>query len=343
MRDLMISPVPAIAPSQAAGEAMARPLFSVMVPVYNSTEFMAETLTSVLAQDPGPEAMQIDVLDNCSTRGAPDRIVAALGAGRIGYHRRSNNIGAIENFNECIRRARGEWVHILHADDAVRPGFYQRARDVIAANPEVSVIAFRTTYIDPRGICTGFSELEAAEPMVLPPDFAWRQLTAQRFQFVALLVRRAAYEELGGFRRELPHCADWDMWSRLALAKRIFFEPQPLACYRQHPGADSAAVFRTGANVREERLAIRMAARAYVPAEQALGLERQAMRQAAARAARRAHGFIRDGEWRAAWRQIGEALQCCPAPGMVARLTYQVGLAMMIRAGVWFAADSGAT
>jgi GT2 family glycosyltransferase len=234
-----------------AGDAP-RPLISVMIPVYNSTEYLRETLASVMCQDLGPCDMEIEVLDNCSTRGRPEEIVAEVGQGRIGFHRHEANIGAIGNFNSCVRRARGEWVHILHADDTVAPGFYARARRVVASHTSIGAVAFRVTYIDDFGKSIGLSELEAATASVLPREFTWRQLTAQRFQFVGLVVKRAAYEELGAFRPELPHCADWDMWNRLVVAKQIYYEPEPLARYRLHSGSDSSQVFITAENVRDE-------------------------------------------------------------------------------------------
>lgn len=319
----VIGPAPAGAP---------RPLFSVMVPVYNSTEFMGETLASVLCQDLGPEEMQIEVLDNCSTKGDPDKIVEAIGGGRIHFHRQPTNIGAIENFNSCIRRARGEWVHILHADDTVGPGFYLRAKQAIAANPTISAVAFRVTYINEHGKPIGLSELEAPQPSILSDRFVWRQLTAQRFQCVGMIVKRSAYEELGGFRLGFPHCTDWDMWNRLVLAKQIFYDPEPLACFRQHPGADSSNVFKSGDNVRDERRLIQLSARIHVSQNESQRLVNEAMKLAAFRAAFRARQFIRRGEWGAARRQIDQALHCCAAPSVIARLTYHVSFACVVRA-----------
>ena len=41
-----------------------RPRWSVMIPTYNCAALLRQTLESVLAQDPGPEVMQIEVIDD---------------------------------------------------------------------------------------------------------------------------------------------------------------------------------------------------------------------------------------------------------------------------------------
>jgi cellulose synthase/poly-beta-1,6-N-acetylglucosamine synthase-like glycosyltransferase len=45
-------------------EGVSRPLWSVMIPVYNRTKYMSQAVESVPAQDPGPDRMQICVLHN---------------------------------------------------------------------------------------------------------------------------------------------------------------------------------------------------------------------------------------------------------------------------------------
>jgi glycosyltransferase involved in cell wall biosynthesis len=305
-----------------------RPLISVMIPVYNNTEYLRETLESVLMQDLGPREMEIAVLDNCSSRGQSEEIVAEVGKGRISFYRHETNIGAIGNFNSCINRARGEWIHILHADDTVAPGFYARARQAIMADLCVSAVTCRVEYIDDVGRSIGLAEPEAGMPCVLPREFMWRQLTAQRFQFVSMIVRRAAYEELGGFRPELPHCADWDMWNRLVVAKHIFYEPEPLARYRLHSGSDSSQAFVTAENVRDERRSIQISC-TYVSEGEACKLIREAMRLAGGRAARRARMYLVRGNWRGALRQANEALHCSLSPAVLARIAYHVALAVL--------------
>ena len=151
-----ISPLPPLAE---------RPFWSVMIPIYNCREdYLRETLGSVLRQDPGAADMQIEVLDNCSTLGDPEAVIREMGGGRIAFHRQTHNLGIAGNFNACIERARGHWVHILHGDDTVRPDFYSRARAGVTAHPEVAAALCRIIYMDEDSQWTGLTELESRTP-----------------------------------------------------------------------------------------------------------------------------------------------------------------------------------
>src|SRR2546421_12059067 len=106
-----------------------RPLWSVMIPTYNPpADYLEETLLSVLKQDPGPDQMQIEVIDDCSMDNTASEVIRRVGAGRVVFHAEPQNRGLANTWNRCIERARGHWVHILHQDDIVLPGFYERLR-----------------------------------------------------------------------------------------------------------------------------------------------------------------------------------------------------------------------
>ncbi|MGH8001844.1 MAG: glycosyltransferase family 2 protein [Brasilonema sp.] len=78
----MIPPVP---------ERVARPLWSVMIPTYNCAEYLSQTLASVLAQAPGPDVMQITIVDDCSTQDEPAKVVEELGRDRVEFYRQPKN------------------------------------------------------------------------------------------------------------------------------------------------------------------------------------------------------------------------------------------------------------
>lgn len=222
-----------------------RPRWSVMIPAYQCGAFLGDTLRSVLAQDPGPEAMQIEVVDDASDEDLA-AIVRAVGEGRVAYHRQPNNIGHIANFADCLKRSRGEIVHLLHGDDLVLPGFYQ-ALERGFGDPAVGAAFCRWQVIDAAGSVTAVAEAEQA--VAGPLDDALARLASeQRIVTPAIAVRRRVWEQLGGFDPRLACAEDWEMWVRIAAHYGIWYEPKLLAAYRRHDQSNSGRHF---ANARE--------------------------------------------------------------------------------------------
>ena len=121
-----------------------------MIPTYNCGRYLEATLRSVLAQDPGPEAMQIEVVDDHSTADDPEEVVARLGGGRVAFHRQPENVGVVGNLNTCLQRSRGELVHLLHGDDYVLEGFYRTLDNDLREHPEAGAAYCRHVYVDER-------------------------------------------------------------------------------------------------------------------------------------------------------------------------------------------------
>lgn len=210
------------------------PLWSVMIPTYNSTEYLRETLLSVLAQDLGIEQMQIMVVDNHSTKDDPEALVKEIGQGRIEFYRQPENIGMMNNFNHCIELARGEFVHILHSDDMIRPGFYESLGKPLQENPELGAAFCRNIFMNERGVWQKISEIEKPESGILPEQWLKNIATVCPIQTPAIVVRRRVYEQIGGFNTDCGLCGDWEMWARIASRYAIWFEVEPLALWRTH-------------------------------------------------------------------------------------------------------------
>ena len=236
-------------------ESAERPLWSVMIPAYNCADHLGAAIESVLAQDPGPERMQIEVVDDCSDDGTAD--VAARFGDRVSLFRQPRNLGNVGNFNACLARARGHLIHLLHGDDAVRPGFYERLQAPLSGSDAIGAAFCRYIAIDGDGNWTGVSPLESAAAGVLD---GWVETLAlgQRLQPPCIAVRREAYERLGGFDDRISYSEDWEMWTRIAGAYEVWHDPAPLALYRVHEGTISDRTLRSGANVADLRRAIEM-------------------------------------------------------------------------------------
>jgi hypothetical protein len=132
---------------------------------------------------------------------------------------------------------------------------------------------------------------------------------SNRVRAPGIVVRRAAYERVGGYRTDLPHAADWDMWTRLAAQGPIVFVDEVLAVYRRHNSSDSWPRIRTGANVRERITAIGVVSAYVAPNRRTLTM-RKALAYSVVFAGRTAVSLVKAGDWSAAGRQAYEAVRC---------------------------------
>src|SRR5262249_48160119 len=89
-----------------------KPTWSVMIPVYNGTKHLVKALDSVVAQGFDEHEMQIEVVDDSSTKDDPEAVVKAKFGKRVSFYRQSERIGMAANWNACIQRARGTLIHI---------------------------------------------------------------------------------------------------------------------------------------------------------------------------------------------------------------------------------------
>lgn len=300
-----------------------RPRWSVMIPTFNCADYLRHTLTSVLAQDPGPEVMQIEVVDDGSIIDDPESVVRELAPGRAGFFRQPRNVGHVENFNTCLRRARGHLVHLLHGDDIVRPGFYDTMSEPLASYPEVGAAFCRFTAIDGEGNVIKDWTLEQEHGGILE---GWLERIAigQRLQPPCMVVRRRVYEEVGGFDARIRRYGeDWEMWVRIAARWPVWYEPRPLACYRVSNASLSGEALRSGENVQDLRRIIEIN-RASLPHESRERLTAAALRTAAVTAVRRGHRFLQNGDVQGASAQFSEAVRSSPRTGVLARLLFAI-------------------
>jgi glycosyltransferase involved in cell wall biosynthesis len=218
-----------------------------MIPVYNCAGYLAETLMSVLRQDQGAAVMQIEVIDDGSTDADVEALVKVIGKGRIECFRQRQNVGSLRNFHTCIERARGHLVHILHADDLAGEGFYSAMQTLFENHPSIGAGFCRYSYIDENGRTLFHQQPEMDHPGVLEN---WLEQIGerQRIQYVAMVVRREVYEQLGGFYG-VEYGEDWEMWVRIASRYQTGYVPGILAQYRRHYASISGKSFLSGRNM----------------------------------------------------------------------------------------------
>jgi glycosyltransferase involved in cell wall biosynthesis len=258
-----IPPSPPVIPPVLEGAI--RPKWSVMIPVYNGMNFLAGTLASVIEQDMGVGTMEIVVVDDCSNDGDVEQITQSIGKGRIGYFRQDKNVGSLRNFETCIKLSKGYYIHLLHADDQVKPGFYAEMDELFSTYPHIGAACCGFEYIDERDRAIWDKPIVMNEKGVLKN---WLTTIAQKqmIQPPAKVVKRSSYERLGAFYG-VQFGEDWEMWVRIAMHYTVAYSPKILARYRVHEKNISGSSMRSGQNIRDIDTVINTI-RLYLPDEQ---------------------------------------------------------------------------
>jgi len=297
--------IPRIAPLPAATP---RPFWSVILTAYDRTAYLERALRSVL--DQADDAMHIEVVNDGAAprlRAELAAIVDRVGAGRVTFAALPRNVGHPHIFNVCVERARGRWLHLLHDDDWVAPGFYAALRAGVESAPEVGMAVCRHIRLDEAGVARWESWLERETPGVIQ---GWldRIFLTCRVQFAAAALRRDVFETLGGFATGVGSTFDWDMWKRIAVRYPVWYEPTPLAHFFQGPLSLTHGLLRSGGQVADMRRSIQ-ASHAYLPPGVADDLTRRAADQCAVYALGVARRYLLAGDAEAAAANAREGLR----------------------------------
>lgn len=271
------------------------PLVSVIIPTYNRSRLLRETVDSVLAQTyPNIECV---VVDDGSTDDTP--AVMAAYAGRIVYIRTENQ-GGTKARNTGIAAARGKFLNFLDHDDLLLPEKIARQMEILRSRPKIGLVHCGYYRMDKDGryldIVNHLPEGDVRTEIV-QGCFMWSG---------APLVRRQVIEEVGVFDPSV-YSSDQDLWLRIALAGYEFgCAQEPLGAYRILPGSSMEEVSLT------ERLDMPIIDRIF--ADPRLPLAAQRMKTQAYFNQRfwLACRYYVTGQWDNAIRNIEEALKLRP-------------------------------
>lgn len=203
---------------------MAEPLITFAIPAYSRPALLAEALRALAAQA-GPDC-ELVVCDD-GNRAETRQLAEAFPGGRYFGHERP--LGAVANWNECLARARGEWVTVLHEDDLLYPWYLDCVRPRL--RPGLAAVCVRTVQ--------GAAPPELARPAgaagawAYPPRFF---LKSSMTPFPGVLLRRELAQRLGGFDPRWGGLADYEFWYRLACAGPVEVVRAEAAFYRVAPG-----------------------------------------------------------------------------------------------------------
>ena len=209
---------------------MTSPAVTVVIPVYNGTNYVREAIESVLAQTFTDH--EIVAVDDGSTDGTWDLLQSH--GDRVRAFRKPNG-GVASALNLGIANARGRWIAWLSHDDLFLPTKLEKQVAFLTDAPRFS--ACYTDYL----VCDAVGRiLREVETPWYPRAKALRALFGRAYiGGSTILVERACFEAVGPFSETLRYTQDTEMWLRLLRRFEIGRVAEPLAVERTHPGQDS--------------------------------------------------------------------------------------------------------
>lgn len=205
-----------------------KPLISVIIPNYNYGAYVAKAIDGVLAQT--YSNIEIIVVDD----GSSDDSLAVL----EGYGNRitvvpQKNQGVSVARNNGVARSRGEFVAFLDADDIwLASKIEEQLARFAEEDSVIGLVHCSMSYIDKNDQLVG-EILEGKEGWVADDLLQLEEGVTIGIGSTGL-VRRAVFDEVGGFDPRQTTAADWDFSYRVARKYMIGFVNEPLVLYRIH-------------------------------------------------------------------------------------------------------------
>lgn len=99
-------------------------LVSIIMPSYNTAQYIADSIRSVQAQT--YKNWELLIVDDCSPDNSDDVVAPFLSDARIRYLKNEVNSGAAVSRNYALREAKGRWIAFLDSDDLWQPEKLER-------------------------------------------------------------------------------------------------------------------------------------------------------------------------------------------------------------------------
>lgn len=211
-------------------------LVSFIIPTYNAQAYIGHAIDSALAQT--YSNIEVIVVDDGSTDDTVKLIADRyVGDPRVRCFTQANQ-GPSAARNRAAQAARGEFLHLLDADEFLQPTKVKQSYELFAAHPEATVVYGHGIPVE----ADGKTEIPLARPPLPSGDVFCEWLTGRMSGGTysvtsSFMIRRQAFLEIGGFDPAMRYCEDWDLWLRLSSAGHTFFAlDEELVYYRRLTG-----------------------------------------------------------------------------------------------------------
>ena len=217
-------------------------MVSVCMPVYNGEAYLDEAIGSVLHQT--YEDFELIITDDRSSD-ATESIVRGFSDPRIRFSRNTDNLGLAGNWNECMSKARGKYIHFLFQDDVMERDSLATRVALMESDDRMTLCFSASEVIDENG-----ATLMRRHPFKETQCFDGEELARLSFRKHNLygepsnvMFRRDAADKVGQFNTRLAYSPDWEFWIRLSLLGTVGYINRALSRFRVTSTSTTSSLF----------------------------------------------------------------------------------------------------
>ncbi|NQU87011.1 MAG: glycosyltransferase [Mariniphaga sp.] len=205
------------------------PKISIVTPSFNQSEYIEETILSVINQNyPNLEYIIID-------GGSTDRSIDIIKKyeKHIHYWISEKDNGMYEAINKGFRKSTGEVLCWINSDDIFFENSLFKVAEIFSQLNYVDWITGRCGYIDKEGNKTRVSRKKLYNQELLKSGFyksPYSYLVNQNVVF----WRRELWEKVGGVNEDLKCASDFVLWTKFANEAELFFVDYIFSAFRNH-------------------------------------------------------------------------------------------------------------
>lgn len=201
---------------------------SVIIPTYNYSRYVGQAIGAVLAQT--LPATEIVVVDDGST---DDTAAEVEKFGEKVRYIKQENAGVCVARNRGVADSTGKYIAFLDADDIWEPEKLAKQIAKFSEDDQIGLVhcGMREFHSDTGE--TIAMHLQGTEGWVADDLLLWEGLGVIG-PGGTIIVRRDAFENVGGFDESLKVGEDWDFCYRIARKYKVGFVPELLVNYRNH-------------------------------------------------------------------------------------------------------------
>lgn len=182
------------------------PLVSILLPVYNTENYIRYSIDSIIQQTYGN--IELIIIDDASTDSTPEILSCYSDLDSIRVIQNECNIGIAPSLNKGAQEAEGEIIARQDADDISHPNRIAKQVQILE-DQSVAGVGTNTIVIDETGSCL-FKKSRPSKP-----SFS-ELLKKNRFTHGSMAIRREVFEKFDGYDERFVNAQDYDLWLRVA-------------------------------------------------------------------------------------------------------------------------------